>query len=429
MKLILKNLKQVEFEIQIESNSITVKALKKEIEKLYSFDSDQIKILFSGIILEDQKVLSEYNIIENSTIIIMNLKPKKNSNTENKTSNVNENKDITQNKMQVQNNPKQDITEILKDNLKIQVDSLVDMGFERSQVEIAVKAANGRIDLAIDYLNNGIPDKNRNRNRNNNNNQRNNNNSQNEIMKELKKQAGIIKVLCKDNKYMIFTILNNIKRNDPGLLRLITDYRDEFEKLLDAPITEEDERYYKSIETKADEIIHKRLEEKSKKIQELANKNKENQNGPNKEENKEESDNKKNEENKDVSNKPEEKEKSDTNINKEEGNKENKENMEIEEEKKSDKKENQNENIDKKDKDEEKVNENIENKENTNIDLNNNNSNNNNPIQNQLTEEDNQVIERLKNLGDFSREKVIEAYIVCNKNEELTANYLFEQYN
>ena len=267
MKLILKNLKQVEFEIQIESNSITVKALKKEIEKLYSFDSDQIKILFSGIILEDQKVLSEYNIIENSTIIIMNLKPKKNSNTENKTSNVNENKDITQNKMQVQNNIKQDITEILKDNLKIQVDSLVDMGFERSQVEIAVKAANGRIDLAIDYLNNGIPDKNRNRNRNNNNNQRNNNNSQNEIMKELKKQAGIIKVLCKDNKYMIFTILNNIKRNDPGLLRLITDYRDEFEKLLDAPITEEDERYYKSIETKADEIIHKRLEEKSKKIQ------------------------------------------------------------------------------------------------------------------------------------------------------------------
>ena len=429
MKLILKNIKQVEFEIQIESNSITVKALKKEIEKLYSFDSDQIKILFSGIILEDQKVLSEYNIIENSTIIIMNLKPKKNSNTENKTSNVNENKDITQNKMQVQNNPKQDITEILKDNLKIQVDSLVDMGFERSQVEIAVKAANGRIDLAIDYLNNGIPDKNRNRNRNNNNNQRNNNNSQNEIMKELKKQAGIIKVLCKDNKYMIFTILNNIKRNDPGLLRLITDYRDEFEKLLDAPITEEDERYYKSIETKADEIIHKRLEEKAKKIQELANKNKENQNEPNKEENKEESDNKKNEENKDVSNKPEEKEKSDTNINKEEGNKENKENMEIEEEKKSDKKENQNENIDKKDKDEEKVNENIENKENTNIDLNNNNSNNNNPIQNQLTEEDNQVIERLKNLGDFSREKVIEAYIVCNKNEELTANYLFEQYN
>ena len=390
-------------------------------------ESDEIKILFSGVILEDQKVLSEYNIIESSTIIIMNLKPKKISKPENKPTNVNDNKETQPNQMQVQNNPKQDITEILKDNLKIQVDSLVDMGFERSQVEIAVKAANGRIDLAIDYLNNGIPDNNnRNRNRNNNN-QRNNNNSQNEIMKELKKQAGIIKVLCKDNKYMIFTILNNIKRNDPGLLRLITDYRDEFEKLLDAPITEEDERYYKNIETKADEIINKRLEEKAKKIQELANKNKENQNEPNKEENKDKSENKNNKDNKDEDNKPveKEKEKSDTNINKEE---ENKVNMEIEEEKENENKENQNNNNDKKDKDEEKINENRENKENKNIDVN-NNVNDNNPIQNQLTEEENQVIERLITLGDFSREKVIEAYIVCNKNEELTANYLFEQYN
>ena len=82
-----------------------------------------------------------------------------------------------------------------------------------------------------------------------------NNNIRNEIMKELKKQASIIKVLCKDNKYMIFSILDNIKRNDPGLLRLITDYRNEFEKLLDMPITEEDEQYYKSLETKADKII------------------------------------------------------------------------------------------------------------------------------------------------------------------------------
>ena len=52
-----------------------------------------------------------------------------------------------------------------------------------------------------------------------------------------------------------------------------------------------------------------------------------------------------------------------------------------------------------------------------------------NQIQNQLTEEDNQIINRLKNLGDFSYERVVEAYIVCNKNEDLTANYLFEQNN
>ena len=52
-----------------------------------------------------------------------------------------------------------------------------------------------------------------------------------------------------------------------------------------------------------------------------------------------------------------------------------------------------------------------------------------NNIESQITEEDKQIIERLKNLGNFPHEKVVEAFIVCNKDEELTANYLFEQFN
>ena len=58
-----------------------------------------------------------------------------------------------------------------------------------------------------------------------------------------------------------------------------------------------------------------------------------------------------------------------------------------------------------------------------------NNNENNNDNENQLTEQDKEVISRLQNLGGFSYDKVFEAYIVCNKNEELTANYLFETYN
>ena len=276
MRIILKNLKQVEYEIQIESNSITVKDLKKEIEKLYSFDSEQIKLLSGGMILDNAKALSEYNIKENSIIIMMNTKIKQISNQTNNIQNNDNNNINNNNKVQIQNNSKQNnISEILKDNLKIQIDSLVDMGFEKSQVEIAVKAANGRIDLAIEYLNNEIPDNiNRNNYLRNNNRNNNSNNNQSEIKRELKKQAGIIKVLCKDNKFMIFSILDNIKRNDPGLLRLITDYRNEFEKLLDMPITEEDEQYYKSLETKADEIINKRKEEKEKELKEKEEKEK-----------------------------------------------------------------------------------------------------------------------------------------------------------
>ena len=413
MRIILKNLKQVEYEIQIESNSITVKDLKKEIEKLYSFDSEQIKLLSGGMILDNAKALSEYNIKENSIIIMMNTKIKQISNQTNNIQNNDNNNINNNNKVQIQNNSKQNnISEILKDNLKIQIDSLVDMGFEKSQVEIAVKAANGRIDLAIEYLNNGIPDNiNRNSNLRNNNRNNNSNNNQSEIKRELKKQAGIIKVLCKDNKFMIFSILDNIKRNDPGLLRLITDYRNEFEKLLDMPITEEDEQYYKSLETKADEIINKRKEEKEKELKEKEEKEKKI---------KEKEENEKDIKEKEIKEKEE-------NENKEDKKDENKD--KIEDKNNTEINEIKNKNEEQKNFSESKANKEEENKQDEKketIDTKNINENQN---PNQLTNEDNQIIERLKKLGDFPHEKVVEAYIVCNKNEELTANYLFEQYN
>jgi UV excision repair protein RAD23 len=44
-----------------------------------------------------------------------------------------------------------------------------------------------------------------------------------------------------------------------------------------------------------------------------------------------------------------------------------------------------------------------------------------------LTPEDRVIINRLKELGNFNEADVIQAYFACDKNEEMTANYLFEQ--
>ena len=445
MKLILKTLKQVELEIEVESDLITVKELKLKIESLYSYDSDIIKLIYKGAILDDAKPLNHYQINENCSIIIMNTKNIQAANKTETNNNINNNLNypIKQNIPKFENQEKkEEITDILKDNLNITINSLVDMGFEKSQVEIAVKAANGRIDLAIEYLNNGIPEKS-----NNNNNLRNNNN--NEIMRELRKQASIIKVLCKDNKRYIFYLLDNIKRNDPGLLRLITDYRNEFKKLLDEPVTEEDEKIYKNIETKADEIISKRMEkagEKMKEFLENMNKQKEEKEKKEKEEKEKED---KNEENKEGNNE-EIKEKEKTDINENEKKEEKKENVEMkvekeeikEEKKPEENKENpqlnndisqekkeeekmeiEKETEEKKDKPENNV-ENINQNENKNT-----NENTNNQIENQLTDKDKEIIKSLQDLGGFPYDKVVEAYIVCNKNEELTANYLFELNN
>ena len=445
MKLILKTLKQVELEIEVESDLITVKELKLKIESLYSYDSDIIKLIYKGAILDDAKPLNHYQINENCSIIIMNTKNIQAANKTETNNNINNNLNypIKQNIPKFENQEKkEEITDILKDNLNITINSLVDMGFEKSQVEIAVKAANGRIDLAIEYLNNGIPEKS-----NNNNNLRNNNN--NEIMRELRKQASIIKVLCKDNKRYIFYLLDNIKRNDPGLLRLITDYRNEFKKLLDEPVTEEDEKIYKNIETKADEIISKRMEKAGEKVKEfIENMNKEKEEKEKKEKEEKEKEDK-NEDNKEGNNE-EIKEKEKTDINENEKKEEKKENVEMkvekeeikEEKKPEENKENpqlnndisqekkeeekmeiEKETEEKKDKPENNV-ENINQNENKST-----NENTNNQIENQLTDKDKEIIKSLQDLGGFPYDKVVEAYIVCNKNEELTANYLFELNN
>jgi hypothetical protein len=80
----------------------------------------------------------------------MNTKPKQFINTN--MNNINNNKNQNQNIAKIsKEETNQNISDILNDNLKIQIDSLVDMGFERSKVEIAVRAANGRVDLAVEY--------------------------------------------------------------------------------------------------------------------------------------------------------------------------------------------------------------------------------------------------------------------------------------
>ena len=237
MHLLLKNLKQQEYQIEIESDQKTVKDLKLEIEKVHNFDSSCIKLLHSGVVLEDAKTLEEYKIKEGNVIIMMLLKPKK---VEAKPE-PNQKEELQQQEppKNEENKPQPQYTE--------QINALVDMGYEKEKVERAIKAANGSIDLAVELLHEDqIPNQNEPNTGNANSNIPSSSNSN--LPEELKKNASIIKCLCMNNPEKLPSILTNLKEHSPQLFELIKQHEEDFKNLLVSPLSEEDIRNFQSIQ-------------------------------------------------------------------------------------------------------------------------------------------------------------------------------------
>ena len=328
MKIVIKTLKQVTYNVEISSEKSTILDLKKEIEKFHGFDSSTLKLLFNGVVLDDSKTLEDYKIQEESTVIMMNskIKPKNMNQSSNTTSSqlkTEEKKEVKKEEKK-EENKKQTEKIMQKSNEEKytqQLNSLVDMGFEKSQAEAAIKAARGQIDLAIEYLYNGIPEK-----INNNFQQMQEQGQQEgEVGEEnneddpLKNVASIAKIIGQRNPSALTQLLQSIQQNDPDLMNLIKEREEEFKTLLEQPITDRD---YRAIQRFQQEMG---LAGIGVRFQGQGGMSGQRQ------------------------------------------------------------------------------------------------------IRLDLTPQDREAINRLKDLGNFSDAEVIQAYIACDKNEELTANYLFEQ--
>jgi UV excision repair protein RAD23 len=243
MKLKLKNLKQQEFDIEIESEQKTVKDLKIEIEKVHGFDANLMKLLHSGQVLEDAKTLEDYKIKEGNVIILMAAKKKQapppQPQPEPQAQQNSESKPEEQPKNDTANQNKPDYTD--------KINSLVEMGYEKEKVEKALNAASGSIELAIEFLNSdNIPEPNQV-------NQNMGGGSVNipgtgNMPAELVQQASIMKILCMNNPQKITSLLNIFKERHPDLINLIKQYETEFKNLLVAPISQEDINIFRQFE-------------------------------------------------------------------------------------------------------------------------------------------------------------------------------------
>jgi UV excision repair protein RAD23 len=180
MKVVVKTIKGQKTEIDCESTTL-ISDIKKIIEEKMEIEIENQKLIFKGKHLDDDKTLEELSIKDNDCFVLMVLKKKTiktkepNTNEENVVNapveetnppaNPFENPNIAPAQPQI---PPQQVqppsqldpnNEILRGHAEKEeiIKDLVDMGFERVQVEQCLTAAFYNKEVAVNYLLNGIP--------------------------------------------------------------------------------------------------------------------------------------------------------------------------------------------------------------------------------------------------------------------------------
>ncbi|XP_011497881.1 PREDICTED: UV excision repair protein RAD23 homolog A [Ceratosolen solmsi marchali] len=197
MIVTLKNLQQQTFTVEIEPTK-TVKDLKDKIELSKGYSAEHQKLIYAGKILVDEQPLTDYNIDEKKFIVVMVSKPKNiggSSTSDEVHTDTEENKDKDQtttasptvtasstqqststppvqttlptrpseNTQEAQSvttgrstNPPESAL-LMGEEYSTMVNNIMDMGYEREQVEQALRASFNNPDRAVEYLLTGIP--------------------------------------------------------------------------------------------------------------------------------------------------------------------------------------------------------------------------------------------------------------------------------
>jgi UV excision repair protein RAD23 len=270
MKLTIKSLKQVPYEVEIDSESNSIKELKQVIEKAHGFDSATLKLVFNGQVLDDSKKLSECNIKEGNVIVMMSAKAKP--------VNVQKEEAKTEEKVPVQSGqgqPQQQSTGGVTSNIvsgsqqsqgtttsttrpQVQpkdytneVKTLMEFGFPKSECEAAIRAARGNINVATEFLISGIPENLPMEEEGLGVGGSSSNVDPNSPVVVLRNIASVVKVLCYNNPTQLQNILMTLQQNSPELMEIIRENEEEFKNLIQQPVTEDDMRAFQDFNRQA----------------------------------------------------------------------------------------------------------------------------------------------------------------------------------
>ncbi|CAH0406513.1 unnamed protein product [Chilo suppressalis] len=249
MLVTLKTLQQLTFQIEIDPEE-TVKALKLkiEVEKGKDYAADHQRLIYAGKILLDDNKLNTYNIDEKKFIVIMVTKPKASEIQASSTSapeagesTSTESGDGKDKKPEDSPKPpaaaepehsaEAPVTAANEPDFEATVQSIMDMGYNRQQVEQALRASFNNRERAVEYLITGIPE---------------------ELLQEQEVEEGTdddplaflrdqpqfqqMRAVIQQNPNLLNAILQQIGQTNPALLQAISQHQQAFVRMLNEPV-------------------------------------------------------------------------------------------------------------------------------------------------------------------------------------------------
>ncbi|CAG4981165.1 unnamed protein product [Parnassius apollo] len=251
MLVTLKTLQQLSFQIEIDPEE-TVKALKLkiEVEKGKDYAADYQKLIYAGKILLDDNKISTYNIDEKKFIVIMVTKPKASDTQASSTSAPEAGEHASteacesKEKSTVEEAPKPPVAAEPEHTLEptapvasgeldfeSTVQSIMDMGYNRQQVEQALRASFNNRERAVEYLITGIPEELLQE-------QEADESSDDDPLAFLRDQPQFqqMRAVIQQNPSLLNTVLQQIGQTNPALLQAISQHQQAFVRMLNEPV-------------------------------------------------------------------------------------------------------------------------------------------------------------------------------------------------
>ncbi|XP_023947253.2 UV excision repair protein RAD23 homolog A [Bicyclus anynana] len=249
MLVTLKTLQQQTFQIDIDPEE-TVKALKLkiEVEKGKDYAADHQKLIYAGKILLDDNKLCTYNIDEKKFIVIMVTKPKASDNQQaSSTSAPEAGESASTESGDAKNKPVEETPKpapaaeperavqpsVTSTDLDFEstVQSIMDMGYNRQQVEQALRASFNNRERAVEYLITGIPEELLQE-------QEADESTEEDPLGFLRDQPQFqqMRAVIQQNPNLLNTVLQQIGQTNPALLQAISQHQQAFVRMLNEPV-------------------------------------------------------------------------------------------------------------------------------------------------------------------------------------------------